>query len=630
MGFPQHCEDQNFIPQGQIKEDLSVKKMEEERVLDDAEKLEGDENGMQSPECSVGEELGGTPVVACAWCDVSFSSINALVKHLSIHTSLHWQRLHQPGTRRSRHRTTVVEDTEQLKGDASEAGNASGTEDEKKPSKCLFCKATLKKVVHFTKHLQKHLKSNAFKCCQCEKTFASLRELEQHIEVQAHDSVNSDSRPHQCGICGLRFTHLRYLANHAKKHPEPNPFWCAHCQQGFPSITKLTAHSCRLVIEGECGEHPEGIQDLLCDGMSLERVQGDDGGDCPIDIFQHTAERPEEEMERCIGNTQEETVTSSGDDIQSQVQTDVNETSIDQPGRRPKRSTKTSSKDQRHKCPDCPATFRHLSRLKIHSQKHTGQNAFPCPQCESSFPCKKQLLQHQEKDHWGSAPITCQQCGKVLKSMMSLEQHLLFHTGERPYGCDVCGESFRSQPALSMHRRTHNPDPFKCRECSAEFLDPASYKVHMNDHAGVKPHLCSVCGDAFAQRYQLKQHMVRHGRKQFVCEHCGSAFYTSFQHKVHVMRHLGIKPFTCELCDKSFVRKGKLKQHHISVHLRTKPYKCNLCDKAYSDTSRLNEHVRAIHTNERPFKCPVCGKAFAKSGCRQAHLRTHKQQNEHK
>ena len=43
---------------------------------------------------------------------------------------------------------------------------------------------------------------------------------------------------------------------------------------------------------------------------------------------------------------------------------------------------------------------------------------------------------------------------------------------------------------------------------------------------------------------------------------------------------LGDKPFTCEICGRSFSQKNHLKRHHM------------------------------IHTGERPFPCEVCGRSF--------------------
>lgn len=520
-----------------------------------------------------------------------------------------------------------------------------------KSYKCVYCGSSFKKTLSLTKHLQKHFKTYAFKCCDCQSAFESLKELETHVHTFPHDFVQNDgggkssddNRPHQCRICGMRFRYLGFLANHAARHTEPNPFWCSRCQHGFQFLSDLTGHKCRSVGEAHA-EEAQTFQGFASSGISLEQVQGEDQSfpGCKSSTFQCSAEsKAVEEIheERC--STPGKEASHSGDSADSITQPpqkscatkEVAGNNTAEPEAGPRERSRgsvprlrVSKKDQPFQCPDCPSAFKYASGLKIHCQKHTGRNAFPCPQCQWSFPSKARMLAHQEKDHWGSTPFTCHHCGKVLKSMLLLDQHLRCHTGELPFQCRTCRQSFKSHTALSVHRRCHKEDCFRCRECGASFQDHSAYKLHMDEHAGVKPHLCSVCGAAFPQRTQLKRHMVRHGRKQVVCEHCGRAFFTNGEYRIHEMRHLGIKPFACQHCDMSFVQRGKLTRHHRSVHLRVKLFKCGLCPAAYSDTSRLNEHVRASHTNERPYKCPVCGKAFAKSGCRQAHLRIHKRE----
>ena len=596
---------------------------------------------------------GGKHLYMCAWCDVSFPSIQNMARHLAVHASLQWQRLHRPSTRQNQRRGKLIscckelEDHQEDSARLSDEATQSSCGRKKASYKCLYCCASYKKTLTLTKHLQKHLKRYAFKCCDCESSFMSLKELETHVLTSPHDFVKSDvggssdyNRPHQCRICGMRFRYLGFLANHAEKHTEPNPFWCSQCQHGFQFLSDLTGHKCQATEEHS--EQLQPFQGFSSDVISLEQVQGDKSFPCSKEEMENipcSEEKALDEMCEEQSSTPRNEADHSCDSAnkltrllqmkgtaEEAVMVPESEAGPQNQSQGSTRRLKPSKKDQPYQCPDCPSAFKYASGLKIHSQKHTGQNAFPCPQCDQSFPSKKQMLMHQEKDHWGSTPFTCHECGRVLKSIMLLDQHLRLHTGELPFQCRICGENFKSHTALSVHRRSHKADCFRCRECGASFRDHNIYKVHMDEHSGFKPHLCSKCGAAFAQRTQLKKHLIKHGRKQFVCEHCGRAFYTSGEYKTHVMRHLGIKPFACEHCDMRFIRRDKLTRHHRSVHLQVKLFKCSLCAAAYSDVSRLNEHVRATHTNERPYKCPVCGKAFAKSGCRQAHLRIHKRE----
>jgi hypothetical protein len=52
-----------------------------------------------------------------------------------------------------------------------------------------------------------------------------------------------------------------------------------------------------------------------------------------------------------------------------------------------------------------------------------------------------------------------------------------------------------------------------------------------------------------------------------------------------------IRPYQCQICDRSFARKHDL-QRHIRVHTGDKPYACLCCNKAFARTDALKRHLR--------------------------------------
>ncbi|ELT87081.1 hypothetical protein CAPTEDRAFT_173460 [Capitella teleta] len=84
------------------------------------------------------------------------------------------------------------------------------------------------------------------------------------------------------------------------------------------------------------------------------------------------------------------------------------------------------------------------------------------------------------------------------------------------------------------------------------------------------------------------------------------------------------------ICQKSFKRRGHLKEHLFthaprsdpSSSARPLPYVCPECDKSFCKPSLLERHLR-IHTGERPFVCNVCRKAFNQKNTLQIHMRRH-------
>uniref|UniRef100_A0A1B0CHF3 C2H2-type domain-containing protein n=1 Tax=Lutzomyia longipalpis TaxID=7200 RepID=A0A1B0CHF3_LUTLO len=69
------------------------------------------------------------------------------------------------------------------------------------------------------------------------------------------------------------------------------------------------------------------------------------------------------------------------------------------------------------------------------------------------------------------------------------------------------------------------------------------------------------------------------------------------------------KSFDCAFCNRTFQKKGRLKNHIEGQHMQTKIYPCPDCGKEFTLSAALYRH-REIHHSTQSFACDTCGKAF--------------------
>ncbi|XP_057700657.1 zinc finger protein 1 homolog isoform X2 [Corythoichthys intestinalis] len=186
----------------------------------------------------------------------------------------------------------------------------------------------------------------------------------------------------------------------------------------------------------------------------------------------------------------------------------------------------------------------------------------------------------------------CGECGRVLSSSAALESHVSLHTGHRPFSCTLCGKSFPDAKGLKRHVR-----------------------VHRNERI----HICQQCGKDFIYGFGLTKHIqMVHGKiKPFACQICNKTFFTKRDVEIHLRIHTGEKPFHCDLCERKFTRKVELNVH-LRWHNGEKRHWCPYCGKRFLDYNNLKRH-KYIHTGEKPHSCPHCPKHFTQSG----HLKKH-------
>ncbi|XP_057282216.1 PR domain zinc finger protein 14 [Pezoporus wallicus] len=170
-------------------------------------------------------------------------------------------------------------------------------------------------------------------------------------------------------------------------------------------------------------------------------------------------------------------------------------------------------------------------------------------------------------------------------------------------------------------------------DCYVQFLgipislkDGEERKKHPEDpeEAG-ESFKCDRCGKVFAYKYYRDKHLkytrcVDQGDRKFPCNLCNRSFEKRDRLRIHVLHvHERHRPHKCSECGKSFSQSSSLSKH-MRVHSGERPYKCVYCNKAFTASSILRTHIRQ-HSGEKPFKCKYCGKVFASHAAHDSHVR---------
>ena len=198
-------------------------------------------------------------------------------------------------------------------------------------------------------------------------------------------------------------------------------------------------------------------------------------------------------------------------------------------------------------------------------------------------------------DSKGKRIYKCCSCNTEVSSPIT---HALVHNEERPYKCEYsgCFKSYKGKEALKRHiGSNHTPGSYGCPKCG---------KIYKTQHL-LQKHLSVVC-----------QNQVR----PYICEICQKTFKTRTSLAYHMGIHSSVKKFPCEVCKKAFPSKLHLHNHQLTH--KTGCYKC-FCGLQYKNVKSYKEHVKLIHDKTNPRKCSVCLRNFKNDKALENHKKSH-------
>ncbi|KAM9365120.1 zinc finger and BTB domain-containing protein 40 isoform 2-T2 [Pholidichthys leucotaenia] len=285
------------------------------------------------------------------------------------------------------------------------------------------------------------------------------------------------------------------------------------------------------------------------------------------------------------------------------------------------------SQECAQQCPECPkklANQRALQRHRTEAHRKTTQakKKTECDLCGRTFAHPSGLVYHKRTEHFEEKPFACEECGSKFGANSSLKNHMRLHTGEKPYTCKHCDLSFTVAAALAYHTKKKHSEGkmYVCQYCKAVFAQSIELTRHVRTHTGDRPYVCRECGKGYSQASGLTVHLqtFHNLSEPHDCQKCALSFSSLEEHQQHIQEFHPKEYHKCPTCSKVFISSTLLEKHK-STHTGMKPFSCDLCNKSYQQLSGLWYHNRTNHpevyaSHTRQLKslvqCDICFKFF--------------------
>ncbi|XP_035685383.1 zinc finger protein 525-like [Branchiostoma floridae] len=277
-----------------------------------------------------------------------------------------------------------------------------------------------------------------------------------------------------------------------------------------------------------------------------------------------------------------------------------------------------------NKCDQCDYSAKWKWQLDHHIAKHHEkpymcEKPYKCDRCDYSAAQKGSLKQHKAI-HTSEKPYsyTCDECGYTTAQRSKLSRHMRRHTDEKPYKCDECDYSAAWKSSVDRHMADkHNGEKsYMCEKCGYRTATKSRLSQHMKVHTGEKPYKCDQCDFSSPWKKSLGTHMAKHTGKD---EHFSRLIPAGIEKNpteematVHGKLQNENQEMPCEQTldvesspDKKTVSQAELVDKHQQEgsHICKqceKPYKCDKCEYSSVRKSTLHRHM-ATHGGEKPY-----------------------------
>ncbi|XP_065088762.1 zinc finger protein 16-like [Ochlerotatus camptorhynchus] len=254
--------------------------------------------------------------------------------------------------------------------------------------------------------------------------------------------------------------------------------------------------------------------------------------------------------------------------------------------------------------------IKQIRSLNLHLKMH--EQPSKCAYCDRRYANERARDYHVQTYHLGDnapCPSTCDQCGKVCPSALSLRTHMRCHTIS--FSCEYCSKTFAQKSKLKRHivRVHEKTEGYECTICQKRLNTIDAYELHVRTiHEGRRDHECDVCGRRFTTAAFLRMHQKQYEGGVCKPKNNWKAHYTTR------INEEGIKLFSCKICNKQDMRAIS---EHLRVHFPGE-HECPVCFAKFPRKSSFDRH-RLTHS-EIAHSCFSCAKNFLSLRTLSCHL----------
>ncbi|XP_064830695.1 histone-lysine N-methyltransferase MECOM-like isoform X16 [Oncorhynchus masou masou] len=252
-----------------------------------------------------------------------------------------------------------------------------------------------------------------YRCEDCDQLFESVSELLDHQKVPCGTPTSAflgNPGGDSSDLEGLEphDLHLSHSLSH-EGHDHDGPQECKECDQVFPDLQSLEAHSLSHSEEREykCDQCPKAFNwksNLIRHQMSHDSGKHYECENCTKQVFTDPSNLQRHIRSQHVGA-------------------------------------------RAHACPDCGKTFATSSGLKQHKHIHSSVKPFICEVCHKSYTQFSNLCRHKRMHADCRTQIKCKDCGQMFSTTSSLNKHRRFCEGKNHF---TAGGLFAHAQGMSL------------------------------------------------------------------------------------------------------------------------------------------------------------------------------------